>query len=552
MDRVTFAATGALEGNTLSGIAHVFGQRTLVGGRYIEFKPGAFSKALKNADVRAFWNHDTTLLLGRQGAGTVRVEAKPDGLHYAIDLPDTTYAADLKALVARGDLTEMSFGIMPGAVTMGKAEDGRPVQIHTSVESLFDISPVSMPAFGGTSIQLHSQRSPMNLSETLAAMEALTSAGETMSEEDLATFKQYEADVARFNESESARQRMADLKRPANLGFPAVIRPTPKGDAALDFAFAQYLRTGQTNHDIAQLYAQTEGSPSGGGYTVPTGFLSRLTERRVAFGGLLNAAQQLNTSDGRPLEWASIDDTSSSRADVVAEGAATAVGADLTFGTVTLGAYRYAAAGASNLPLKVSVELLQDSAFDVGAFVARALGTRIARKQAKDVIQGSGSGEPLGIMYGTAGTIEADVLSGTTAQNVAALNNLVHALDPSYRQGASWIFNDTTAAAIEGMLDAAGRPILINALSGIESGISRPTLFGYPVIIDQAAHNMDTNDVIGIAFGNWAEAYLVRHVKDVQVLVNPYAATGYIVYDAWARMDGKPVNSWAYVTGEGV
>ena len=123
---------------------------------------------------------------------------------------------------------------------------------------------------------------------------------------------------------------------------------------------------------------------------------------------------------------------------------------------------------------------------------------------------------------------------------------------PEYRAGASWIFNDTTAAAMEAMLDASGRPILINATNGIEGSISRSTLLGYPVIIDQGCPDVDTNDVIGIAFGDWTQAYVVRQVRDVQVLVNPYSYPGYIAYDAWARMDGKPVNSWAYVTGEGV
>ena len=424
---------------------------------------------------------------------------------------------------------------------------------------------LQMSALGVTPIGFHRDGSPIwpmtggeamrKPAEILAAMSALTDAAaaedRVLSDEEIATYEAAELELAAVNKTGELFARQAAYKTPI-VGFPAVIKPAPKGDEALDFAFTQYLRTGQRNADIAQLYAQTEGTPSEGGYSVPDGFRAKLTERRVAYGGLLNAGEQLVTTDGRPLEWPSVDDTSSSAADVAAEGAASAAGADIVFGTVTLGAYKYAATGTGNAPIKASVELLQDAMFDVAAFVARALGNRIRRKQAKDVLQGTGSGQPLGLMYGTAGTIEADVLSGTTAQNLAALNNLVHALDQEYRQSASWIFNDTTAAAIEAMLDAAGRPILINSTQGIEGRISRPTLLGYPVIIDQASFNMDTNDVIGIAFGDWTEAYIVRHVRDVQVLVNPYAVTGYVVYDAWARMDGKPQNAFAYVTGEGV
>lgn len=156
MERITFGATAKVEGNTLSGVAHTFGQRTLRGNRYIEFAPTAFDMALGRSDVRAFVNHDTTLILGRQSNGTVRVSVADGGLAYEIDLPDTSYAADLKAVIARGDLNQMSFGVFPGKFTLSKAEDGRQVVTHTSVNDLFDISPVSLPAFEGTSAALHS------------------------------------------------------------------------------------------------------------------------------------------------------------------------------------------------------------------------------------------------------------------------------------------------------------------------------------------------------------------------------------------------------------
>jgi HK97 family phage major capsid protein len=89
---------------------------------------------------------------------------------------------------------------------------------------------------------------------------------------------------------------------------------------------------------------------------------------------------------------------------------------------------------------------------------------------------------------------------------------------------------------------------------GIDVGPGGPTrysLLGYPVIIDQAMPTWAADDVIGAGFGDWREAYIVRHVKAVQVLVNPFIATGYVGYDAWARMDGKVQNASAYVTGEG-
>jgi hypothetical protein len=158
-DRIVFGATAEVTGRTLSGVAHTFGTRTLRGGRYLEFARGAFDDALKASDVHSFWNHDRRLLLGSQHAGTVRVSAEDDGLHYAIDAPETSYADDMLALIARGDLRSMSFGIPPSGneTRSSRAPDGTPIVTFLRVGRLFDISPVSIPAFeSGTSISLHS------------------------------------------------------------------------------------------------------------------------------------------------------------------------------------------------------------------------------------------------------------------------------------------------------------------------------------------------------------------------------------------------------------
>ena len=312
-------------------------------------------------------------------------------------------------------------------------------------------------------------------------------------------------------------------------------------------AFKHYLLTGQANSDLT--FAQTEGSAAAGGYAVPDGFLDQVIVKRTAYGGLLNAAKQLTTASGNDLHvpvWPAMSYTA---ADIAAEGAASAAGADVVLSEVTLGAFRYVATGTGNVPLKISYELLQDAIFDIGAFVSNGLGERITRKQAYDVCNGSGSGEPQGIAYGTGGTIEHD------PDGWAAFNNLVHALDPVYRANAAWIFNDTTAANLENLLDGAsgtsGRPMLMSSTDGLTGAFRGYTLAGYPVIIDQAMPTWAADNVIGAAFGDWQQAYIVRHVRDIVVLVNPYVAVGYVGYEAWARMDGRFWNSAAYVTGEG-
>jgi HK97 family phage major capsid protein len=364
-------------------------------------------------------------------------------------------------------------------------------------------------------------------------------------------------DVAKYEELEAerlaviARGEVRKRHEAYTSVAPAVIHATPKGDAAEDYAFAQYLRTGTPNSDLR--FAQTEGSASGGGYAVPDGSLARLVQARTQFGGFINLAENITTASGEDLHFPSVPTAALySSADIAAEGAATAAGADIVFGEVIIGAYRYTAAGTGNVGLKLSLELMQDAIFDIVGFVTGRLGERIARRQAYDVCNGSGSGEPQGIAYGTSGTIEHD------PDGFAAFSNLVHALDPVYRPSASWVFNDTTAAALEQLLDGAsgtsGRPMLQTSTLGIDAGPGGPTrytLLGYPVHIVQEMPTWAADNVIGAGFGDWTEAYICRHVRDVQIIANPYLATGYVAYDAWARFDGKVKNAAAYVTGEG-
>ena len=387
--------------------------------------------------------------------------------------------------------------------------------------------------------------------DIMAEMQALVDAAEaedrSLTDDEIETYGTAEAELQAVNKTGNIKARHEAYKQPV-LGIAGAVKAVDKKDEALDFAFDQYLRTGHASNELR--FAQTEGTASQGGYLVPDGFRNKLVENITAIGGLQNEAEVLNTSTGNPLEWPTVTSghgESDDQADVVAEGAASAVGEDIVFGTASLGAYRYASTGTGNLPIKVSVELLQDAAFDVGAYVAKVLGRRIARKFAKDIIQGSGSGEPLGLLEGTDGTVE---LAGGGAITYAKLLTLVHSLDPEFRRSSKWLFNDDTAAEIEALEDNNNRPLLVNGLQGIEGSVSRPTLLGYPVVIDQAAKD-SANDVKFAAFGDLREAYVIRRVRDVQVLVNPYAATGYVVYDAWARMDGTVQNAEAFVTLEG-
>lgn len=140
----------------LGGYAAVFDQTTDLGWAGKEkLARSAFTDvlALPDTDVRALWNHDAQYLLGRQSAKTLRMSLDSTGLEYEVDLPNTTYAHDVRELVERGDLDGSSFAFIPGLSDWDARTETR---THTSVRALVDVSPVTFPAYGGASAEARS------------------------------------------------------------------------------------------------------------------------------------------------------------------------------------------------------------------------------------------------------------------------------------------------------------------------------------------------------------------------------------------------------------
>ena len=98
-------------GRRLEGYAAVFDQETRVAGSREIIRSGAFTNTIGvGRDILALANHDATQVLARTKSGTLRLAEDTRGLHFDLDLPDTTAGRDVLALAERGDLGGMSFG----------------------------------------------------------------------------------------------------------------------------------------------------------------------------------------------------------------------------------------------------------------------------------------------------------------------------------------------------------------------------------------------------------------------------------------------------------
>jgi hypothetical protein len=127
-----------------------------LGGFQERIAPGAFAKTVVDGDVRALWNHDANIVLGRNKSGTLRMIEDDMGLHYECDAPDTQLVRDMvMSPIARGDVNQCSFGFRTISDQWDKQANGEWIRTLLEVE-LFDVSPVTYPAYESTTVAVRS------------------------------------------------------------------------------------------------------------------------------------------------------------------------------------------------------------------------------------------------------------------------------------------------------------------------------------------------------------------------------------------------------------
>lgn len=383
--------------------------------------------------------------------------------------------------------------------------------------------------------------------------------GRPLTDEEVQRCEAFEAEIARTRQTMEFRSRLQAFNTPVRGAIVPANSSETVQRSEEERAFVHYLRTGIPNADLVpasgpvpiEYRAQAEGTGSAGGFLVPTGFVTKITERLKAFGGIAAEAESIDTGNGNPLPWPTNDDTAN-QGEIVAENAAPAGGADVVLGQKTLGAYKYTSEGVGGAPLKVSFELAQDSAFNLEEFVQRKLAERIGRKQASDFAVGTGTGQPLGALTG--GTTNVIVASNAVGMTFPNIVSAVHTPDIAYREQGEcvWAMNDAIMALFEGLLDSTGRPLLGESTDSI-SGKPVNTIRGYRVVIDNALPATFGAAAKTLIFGNLKAGYIVRRVKQVTMIVlrELYAANGQIGYMAWARADGTTQDANAYTVVRG-
>ena len=372
-------------------------------------------------------------------------------------------------------------------------------------------------------------------------------------EKDLTTVS---ADIERFQRS--AKLEKIDYTQIPETRGPGDELETPeaaveKRDRDYQDAFETYMRSGMERCSLEQRSMLLENRAAGiattnegGGFLVPPGFRRVLQENLKAYGGLINYANVITTDTGQPLQWPTVDETGNVGA-ILAENTQVSQ-LDATFGSRTLGAYTYT----SKLVL-VSLQLLQDSAFDLNTWLPRALGTRIGRAVAAHLITGTGSSQPTGILTNV--TVGKQPASGQTLTIMYDdLIDLEHSVDPAYRvpfrpgygdlqgsdtdrQSAMYVMNDATLKVIRKLKDQQNRPLWVP----VPAPGFPATINGWPYVIDQGMPVPGANNKT-ILFGDISAGYIVRQVLGVQMvrLAERYADFLQVGFFGFSRLDAAP------------
>ncbi|MYV56511.1 phage major capsid protein [Streptomyces sp. SID3212] len=280
------------------------------------------------------------------------------------------------------------------------------------------------------------------------------------------------------------------------------------------------------DHEV-DLRAMGAGIDTAGGFTVPEEFRNIMTETMKAFGGLLGLADVITTSTGADLKWPTNDDTSN-EGEILGENQP-AGEQDLAVGGKTLKAHIF-----SSKQVRLSLSLLQDSAFGLESWVPKKLGERIGRRAARAWTTGTGVDQPEGLTTGAA--VGKQGAGGqTTSVIYDDLIDLEHSVDSAYRPNGRYLMHDFTLKVIRKLKDGQSRPLW--------TPVPAP---GFPSTINGFEYTLDNSMPIPaasaktIAFGDFKAGYVIRQVQAVQTLrlVERYAEYLQVAFLGFARMDG--------------
>jgi len=294
------------------------------------------------------------------------------------------------------------------------------------------------------------------------------------------------------------------------------------GVDGLDNEVRQVLRQGEAR-------AQTAGTNSAGGFTVPTELATFIEKSMIASGPMYGDQYftTINTTAGNTFNIPTVDDTTVT-AEAHTEGTQPTDdgGKDATFAQKTLNAYAF-----NSEWVRWSAELNMDSVLNMESLLGELLGERLGRIANSKLTPGSGSSDVEGIVTNSAAGVTAAATGAITADEII---DLIHSVDPAYRASpnSAIMMNDSTLAAVRKLKDGNGNYLW--QMGNYQAGVPQ-TLLGYNVVVNQDMDSLAAAKKV-MLFGDMSKFY-VRKVGAPSLYVArerfapDFGILGYIRFD---------------------
>jgi len=344
-----------------------------------------------------------------------------------------------------------------------------------------------------------------------------------------AEYEKMEGDMVALGKEIERLERQAaydlEMGKPTSspiLGAPAKPAEAKTGRASDEYKadFGNILRGKPPINNVLSTSPDSDG-----GYLVPVEFERQIIVGLEEANVFRSLAKTITTSAERKIPVAATHST----AQWTAENAAYTE-SDPTFAQKTIDAFKL-----TDLA-KVSNELLQDSMFDIEAYLAAEISRAFGVAEEEAFCVGNGTGKPAGVFTAAGGQlgVTATSASAITVDNVI---DLIYSLKSAYRRNAVFLMNDVTVSALRKLKDNNGAYLW---QPSVQAG-QPDRLLGYPLNTSPYAPVVAAN-ALPIAFGDFSNYWIAdRMGRTVQRLNELYAGNGQVGFIATERVDGKVI-----------
>ncbi|MGN1223643.1 MAG: phage major capsid protein [Ruminococcus sp.] len=353
-----------------------------------------------------------------------------------------------------------------------------------------------------------------------------------LSEEDSQTYDAMEQQIVAYGKEIERLERQEKLAREMNAAtsVPLVSAPgahteqTEKTGTASD-SYSKAFWNNIRNRNFIDVRNDLQiGTDSEGGYLCPDEFEKKLIESLEEENIFRQLATVIQTSSGdRKIPIV----TSKGEAVWMDEEEAYSLSDDV-FGQASLSAYKVGTA------IKISEELLNDSAFDLPSYIAKEFARRVGAKEEEAFFVGDGKGKPTGI-FADAGGAEDGVTTSGAAITFDDIMELFYSLKSPYRKKAVWVMNDTTVKALRKLKDNTGNYIWNPS---VQAGVP-DMILNRPYYTSSYVPTLEAGSK-AIAFGDFKYYWIGdRQGRTFKRLNEVFAMNGQVGFIASQRVDGR-------------